>query len=184
MFVAGSIPEELIPKSDLDIFIVVDGRYRNEFFNNLVAIINPFVKKRKGLTYSFFRGPLKYKNKGLIHFIIYTEEWNNEYGNREQFKHELRETLKNFLKTGKVIMGKSINYLVRDVDFSKRDIKYDNTKVIGEKYKTLKDKGYIKYKKWKKTKKGWKLMRARKYPSEFFKNYLLNYFKKHLSSYN
>ena len=110
-FIAGSMPNKLLPQTDLDIFIVINGKYRNEFFDNLTNIMDKFISKDRSITYSLFKGPIKYKTKGLIHFIIYTEEGNDEYGNREQFKHELRGTLKKFIETGKIIKGKPIKDL-------------------------------------------------------------------------
>lgn len=183
-FIAGSVPNELLPQTDLDIFIVINGKYRNGFFDNLTNIMDKFISKNKSVAYSLFKGPLKYKTKGLIHFIIYTEEGNDEYGNREQFKHELRETLKNFLRTAKIIHGKSINELIKNIDFFKKDERLDNKKVISEKYETLKEKGYIQYKEWKKTKKDWQLVKVKKYPNKFFKEYLTHYFEKNLKSYH
>ena len=106
MFVAGSIPNELIPQSDLDIFIIVNGEYKNKFFNNLKEIMDEFVSKNKETVYSFFRGPLKYRNKGLIHFMVYVTENNNELGTRGLFKHGLKQIMDrqgifmSFLKTG------------------------------------------------------------------------------------
>ena len=47
--------------------------------------MDKFLEKHSGITYSFFRGPLKYKHKGLIHFIVYTYSENNpDFNDRKQ----------------------------------------------------------------------------------------------------
>jgi len=181
-FVAGSAPKSIAPKSDLDLIFVIKGEYKNQFFESLKCIMDKFLSKDNSAVYSFFRGPLKYQDKGLIHFVIYTEEGSDEFGNREQFKHELRETLKNFLNNGKVVNGKSIKFLLKKVDFTKRDDKFANHLVLKEKYAVLKNKGYIQFKEWKNTSRGWRLVKSKKYPNKFFRNYLINYFEKHLKS--
>lgn len=74
VFLAGSTPNKLVPESDLDIFIVIEEKYKNKFLDNLVKIMNKFIKQNENVTYSLLRGPIKYKTKGLIHFNIYTQE--------------------------------------------------------------------------------------------------------------
>ena len=74
MFLAGSQPKVLIPQSDLDIFIIIKNKRRNEFFNNLTKIMDNLILKNKEITYILTRGPNKRKFKGLVHFLIYTEE--------------------------------------------------------------------------------------------------------------
>lgn len=98
MFVSGSLPKELEPGTDLDIFIVMKNEFRDNFFKNLDKIMKNFTNKNKKTTYAFFRGPIKYKNKALIHFIIYTDVIIKE---RVAFRQELIQILKITRKTQK-----------------------------------------------------------------------------------
>lgn len=178
MFVAGSLPKKLLPQSDLDIFFIVDGKYKNQFFDNLKKIMDEFVSKNKSVTYSFFRGPLKYKYKGLIHFLIFTHEKELDMTNKELFLNEHISVLKNHLKSAKIIYGKSLSYLLKNMNWERKDT--SGTDWIKRKRKLLREENVIQYRLWKKTKKGWKFIRIRKKPSKFLKEYLLKYFSKHL----
>ena len=42
MFIAGSIPERLLPRSDPDIFFIVNNDSKDEFFHSLSKIRNRF----------------------------------------------------------------------------------------------------------------------------------------------
>ncbi len=180
MFVAGSVPEKLTPQSDLDIFIVMKNKYREAFFNNLNDIMDRFMRNEKNLTYSFYRGPLKYKNKGLVHFIIYTDVDTSEGAS---FKGELLQMLRIFKEKGsvRIISGQTISELTEGVDWNdKKRIEFDMGRV-GNPYKLLLNKNLVIYKQCMKVNGKWKYTKTWKRPSKFLANYLSGYYLKNLS---
>jgi hypothetical protein len=182
LFIAGSVPNVLLPKSDLDIFIVIKAQRKNYFFENLANIMNPFVKNNKGIKYSLFRGPLKYNNLGLIHFIVYTEEKNsNDYEDRVQFRNESRPVLKSFLKKSKIIYGKTIKQMTQEINWKDTNKFNEDILRLKDKYIILKNKNWIKYREWKNLNGNWEFIPTKKYPGKFLKKYLIHYFKNNLS---
>lgn len=178
VFYAGSIPNELTSESDLDIFIVMKKGKEDRFLNNLTRTMNKFIEKDNSVTYSFFRGPLKYKNKGLIHFIIYTEEHMPTTSFGDAFKDEIREVLKTLAQSAKVIKGKNPKAILKKIDLNVASKKGHDITKLKNKYKIFQEKNYIKYREWKKTKAGWRFNPTKKYASKFFRTYLMHYFKK------
>ncbi|MCR4327854.1 MAG: hypothetical protein NUV46_04725 [Nanoarchaeota archaeon] len=178
-FTAGSIPKELIPGSDLDLFFIVRGTNKNNFFDSLDEISKKFIHKKRNITYSFFRGPLKFKTKALIHFIVYTEENHSAFGNREQFKHELEPVVNSLINSSKLISGIPLNKLIKKISRDNRNLKED-INYLGSKYDILKKEGFIKYREWKKCGNDWKFLDAKIYPNKFLKNYLIKYYEKNL----
>lgn len=184
LFVAGSIPEELIPQSDLDIFIVVKNDKTQEFFDDLTKIMNSFLKTRKRIEYSFFRGPLKYKNHALIHFITYLENETDKRTKGSPFSEEAFHVLKSLMSKYRLIKGKDPKTLLKNYDFNNNTIKEKHRTKSEGKYKILKKEGYIKYREWKKINGIWKFTYTKKYASKWLKNYLLSYYEKNLYNKN
>jgi hypothetical protein len=180
MFIAGSTPDELFPESDLDIFIVMKHGHEDRFFDNLTYIMDKFLYGDKTVKYSLFRGPLKYKNKGLIHFIVYTEEPLKKGYTTDAFKHELRHVLESLNKTAKIIQGKSIKELIKDVNLKDKKTADSHLDRIRKKYSTFRNKNFIRYRQWKKTPKGWRFVPTWRYCSKYFRTYMNHYFKKNL----
>ena len=180
MLLVGSKPSELLPGKDLDIFLVIKGRRKNEFFENLVAKMDKFVEDNPNIIYSFFRGPIKDENKFLIHFVIYTEEKEVDPNNKEIFINEQRTVLKNLTNSAELISGKSLNELLKKIDLNEKDKINGVLDKTREKYEILKKENYIDYPEWKKTKEGWKMLRTKKLLSKYLRNYLLGYFEKNL----
>lgn len=181
MFVAGSLPNELTPKTDLDIFFVIKDSKKDDFFENLSFIMNKFIAKYKGITYTFFRGPIKYKNKGLIQCLIYTETTTPDFNDREQFVGESRHILKSLISTAEVIKGKSLLALTKGIDWSNIEKAKEDIDNMKRKYSLLQEKNKISYPEWKKTKNGWRFLRTNKYVSKFLKEYLSNYYSKNIA---
>jgi len=181
MFIAGSLPEKLIPTSDLDIFFVIKGWKKDNFFENLTEVMDGYIKKHKEVTYTLFRGPIKYKHKGLIHFIVYTEERKHDFSDREQFIGESRPVLKTLLKNGKVVRGKSLESLLLGINWSDVNTIENDIANMKRKYSILQKENKINYKQWKRTPNGWKYLKTTKHVSKFLKEYLTHYFKKNIS---
>lgn len=177
-FVGGSVPEKLISQSDLDLFFVVKDRRKNEFFENLVNIMDKFIQKNPKVVYSFFRGPIKYKNKGLIHFLIYTHGAGYDKENKEYFLNEHRTVLKSLFSKSKLISGKPLRELFNGFDLNERVATEKAKSRSNEKLEILRKEGYVNFPEWKKTDSGWKLLRTKKICSGFLKNYLIGYFEK------
>jgi len=181
IFVVGSLPEELVGGSDLDIICVIKSENKDEFFEDVKNKMDNFLKDKPRLKYSFFRGPLKYKNKGLIHFLVYVYEKNPKNPkSSELFVNESVQVLNSYLTTGKVLFGKKPSMLVKNVNqgnLQKLNIGIAKTK---SKYEILKKKNTINFPQWKKTSNGWKLLRNRIFASKYFRNYLINYFEKRI----
>lgn len=180
MLLVGSKPPELLPGKDLDIFLVIKGWRKNEFFEDLVAKMDKFVEDNSNITYSFFRGPIKDENKFLIHFVIYTEEKEVDSNNKEIFINEQRTVLKNLTNSAELISGKSLSELLENVDLNEKEKISGALNKTKEKYEILKRENYVNYPEWKKTKKGWKMRRTKKRLSKYLRNYLLNYFERNL----
>lgn len=145
MFIAGSLPQNLVPTSDLDIFFVIPSSKKDYFFDNLSSIMDNFVKIHKGIIYSFFRGPIRYKHKGLIHFLIYTEEKIPNFNNTEQFVSESRLVLRKLLKTARVIRGKSLRELTKEADLKNKVVASKNVEKMKEKYNLLQNHNKISF---------------------------------------
>ena len=177
MFISGSLPKELEPGTDLDLFIVMKDKFRNNFFNNLDKIMKNFIKKNKKITYAFFRGPIKYKNKALIHFIIYTDIPTKE---RVAFRQELLQILKNHKKNAKILYGKSINDLVKGIDLEDKEKQKAHIEKIRKRQRLFKKTGYIAYRKWKKVNGHWVLRRTWIKPGKFLKPHIKKYYQKNL----
>jgi hypothetical protein len=171
----------LIPESDLDLFFVIDETKKDVFFNSLTQLMNLYIgRSDKKITYTFFRGPIKYKTKGLVHFLVYTISKNPNQTNKELFINEHKTVLISLVNTAKLIYGKNLNELVRDVNLKDSVQLENNVNRLKEKYEILKQEGYIDYPEWKKTRKGWQFLRTKKFASSFLKEYLLKYFEKGL----
>ena len=175
IFVAGSLPKKLIAGSDLDIFIVIKHSRKDNFLDNITNILNKFIKEHGEIIYSLFRGPIKYKDKGLIHIITYCDEKEIIFPD-----DEILPILKSFKKTAKTIAGKDVLSLIKEQNLKdKNRLKADKLK-IEEKYNFFKGNGYIKYKEWQKTKTGWELQKTIKRPDSFYKGILESYYQKSL----
>ena len=108
-FIAGSLPNKLEPNTDFDLFFVIKSKKVQEFFSNVTTIVSKIIRDKSKLTYSFFRGPLKYKDKALLHFIVYTDSLRRgSLTKREQFINEDPLVLKSLLKKSKIILEKNI----------------------------------------------------------------------------
>ncbi|MCA9485961.1 MAG: hypothetical protein KC506_03905, partial [Nanoarchaeota archaeon] len=175
-FLAGSVPEVLEPKADLDFFFVIPGNQREEFFGELTGLMNKFLEGEEEVIYSFFRGPIKFEDKGLIHFLVYTDESYDENGS--MFTSERLPVLKGLLGNAKVISGKSFDELLESFDFEDSERVKTDLKKGESKYEILKEKGTVNYPEWKKTAEGWKFMRTELKVEGFLKEYLLGYFGK------
>ena len=177
-FVVGSRPKEITPKSDIDICFVITRKDINNFFDNILKVMKKVTKNNSKITYSFIRGPIKYKYQGLIHILVYIEDGNGE----EVFKNERKRVLKKYLKSYMMVQGKNLRELTKGIDLkNEKDIRGDKQRAQ-EKYEILKKKNYISYYIWKKTSTGWKHLRIRMIPSKFQKGYLLNYFQRNLKN--
>ena len=181
MFISGSIPESLSPGSDLDIICVIKEEKKNEFFENIVVIMDELVKNQENITYTFFRGPIKLEKDGLIHFVIYTESKKPDFQDREQFIGESRPVLKGFLSNNYVLKGKSVEELTKEVDFSNTEISEKDFTNMLKKRDILLEKGTINYPLWEEINGDWKFSRKEIQTNSFLKQYLLKYYEKNIN---
>jgi hypothetical protein len=144
--------------------------------------MNKFVKNNSGIKFTFYRGPIKYKYKGLIHFLVYTWDEKSDFKNRKQFISEARPVLKSLIKNSKLISGKSLNSLTEDIDFSDREVNDREIENIKSKYNLLCSKNKVSYREWIKTKRGWKFLRKSRPASKFLKDYLRGYYLKNIEN--
>lgn len=178
MLVAGSKPEILGPQTDLDIFTVVRDEKRDEFFENLKLAMNNYLKDYSGTKYSLYRGPLKYKNHGLIHFLCYTDEHNTD--DVVSIYNENRTVLRTLINVP-AISGKNLSNILSGINI------YDESKISLEKEKylkklnILKEKGYNQHREWKKEGDEWVFEYTKKYASKFLKEYLIHYYEKNIA---
>jgi hypothetical protein len=176
MFLAGSVPEELEPKSDLDFFFVIRGEKKDEFFEELTSLMDKFLKDEKNVIYSFFRGPIKFEHKGLVHFLVYTDESYDENGS--MFSSERLPVLKGLLGSAELLGGKNFDELLREFDLDDEEKTEVDVKKGQNKYEILKEEGTVNYPEWKKTEKGWKFERTELKVSGWQKDYYVSYFEK------
>ena len=181
MFVAGSLPEKLLPGSDLDIICVIKEEKKNEFFENIIAIMDELLKNQKNITYTFFRGPIKLEKDGLIHFVIYTESEKQDFQDREQFVGESRPVLKGFLSNNYLLKGKSVEELTKEVDFLNTEISEKDLNNMLKKRKILLEKGTINYPLWNEINGDWTFSRKEIKANSFLKQYLLKYYEKNIN---
>ena len=179
MFIAGSIPLELIPGSDIDIFIVAKDKKEQKLLDNISSSMNQFKKVNNQITYTFYRGPIKYKHKGLVHILFYTEKESNKKM-RYAYTSENTPVIKSHLKNAKIIYGKSIREIIKDIKLT-NELYADANKRWTNKYKILLKKNRIKHPCWKKKNNRWIMEYHRKSPSKYLREYLIKYYKKHLS---
>jgi len=178
MFTAGSLPEKLIPKSDLDIFIIIKNEYINPFFDNLNLIMKEFTKKNKSVIYELFRGPIRHRNKGLIHFMVYTQKPTETPEDHAPFMEEHYYTIRSLMKTANIISGKKLRSIVDLKKLKKEESGKAQYARSMEKYKIILKENIAPWREWTKTKKGWKLIKKNRRLNNFFREYLIKYYKK------
>lgn len=144
--------------------------------------MNKYLKNKQDIKYTFFRGPIKYKNKGLIHFVIYLKSKKPDFEDRAQFIGESRPVLKSLLAKHEIINGERIEQLLKNVDFSNTNITKKDISKMRTKHERLIKEDKICYSEWKKTKNGWQFIRTNKKVSKYLKNYLNNYYTKHINN--
>jgi len=182
VFTAGSISDELVPQSDFDVFIVIDKKKKNEFFDNLIEIMDKFVEEGKEVIYSLFRGPIKFEKEGLIHFLVFYDGKDFDENERELFRNESIMVLKSLKESGRVLYGKKVGDLIRDVDLKDSGEIGKRKKRLKEKLKLIKESGHVDYPEWKRIRGEWKLSRTKIKASKFLRDYLIGYYEKHLKN--
>ena len=166
-FRVGSASEDLEKGGDLDLVFVINEEHMTKFFDSAVKTLNSLKKLDKDLDFTFFRGPIRYKNKKLIHVVVYT---------KQQFINENQPVLKNYLDTGKVISGISLKNLLRDVKFTKLK---ENLEQMEAKWGKILLTGKINFPEWKKIGNNWELVRTEIVLGDFQKEYWHKYIQKH-----
>ncbi|MGV8168444.1 MAG: hypothetical protein ACP5N3_00140 [Candidatus Nanoarchaeia archaeon] len=179
LFTAGSLPEKLVPQSDLDIFVSVKHEYKNEFFNQLTTVMDSYIAEHKEVKYSLYRGPLKYKHKGLVHFLCFTDEICQDLENRRPFRNENRRVLKTLLNNYSLIGGDPLEKVLDGVNIYEEERNEYELNKFKTKLEILKEKGYNAHRSWKQKNGEWNFYRERKYASQFLKEYLIRYYEKH-----
>jgi hypothetical protein len=144
-FKIGSANNSIEEGSDIDLVFVIDEYVKNTFFDEALKRLMTLKKKDVKLDYTFFRGPIKYSDKKLIHFLVYT---------KEQLLGENQPVLKSYLKSGKVIKGMKISNLLKGLKF---DRLLEDQKHMEDKWKKIMCCNKIRYPEWSKTKNGWAL---------------------------
>jgi hypothetical protein len=173
--ISGSMPANILPKGDLDIFLIMRKDRQQQCLENLNTIMRDFVKRDKKVTYSFFRGPIKYAWKGLISFSIYNDDKPDQ---RESIFYEDKQFLKNVMKKSKTIGGVDIKDILKKRPILNDAINDAKIKKLKSKYKTLLKKNYIKYPQWKKIEGKWALVSNYRYAGKWYREYMINYYEK------
>jgi hypothetical protein len=180
LFVGGSVPEIMVPQSDLDIYVSVKSENKNDFFSRLTFFMDSFIFYRQGITYSTYRGPLKYKNKGLIHFLCYTSDVGVDLSDKAPFRNENRLVLKSLLKNHTLLGGATLKDVLKDVNLEDTEVIGKEIEKLKWKLELLKTKGYNCHKEWKLNDGNWEFTQTKKYCSDFLKDYLIKYYEKYL----
>ena len=94
--------------------------------------MNDFVKIHRNLKYSFMRGPIKYKNYGLIHFLIYTN--NRDRKDVGSFYKENIYVLTDLLKHHSIVKGQPLKNLIKYSDIKSKDILEDDINRFQKRY--------------------------------------------------
>jgi len=177
IFYAGSLPKILIPGSDLDIFLVMKHNKDQECLNELSTLMKIVQKNHTEITYSFYRGPVKYKHKGLVHFIIYSQ--NKQKNNPSaHFLEENRQVLANLKKSAKTIIGKHPRTILGNFDVHDSNSNKETRERWIKKYKRLLRYNRIQHREWKKIRGKWKFRYTYKQPNKYLREYLIKYYKK------
>lgn len=179
LFYIGSKPEFLVPQSDFDIFFIVKNNKKNEALNELHHLMTGFVKKNKNITFSFYKGPIKYKHKGLVHFLIYLKDEVPKKSNLA-FSQDHKVVLKNAMKQCNLIEGTHPKELLKHVNLDDEENVNASMNKWREKKKRLIEKNIMSNNCWKKKNNDWLLKKVYKTPSLFLRNYLIKYFEKHI----
>jgi hypothetical protein len=176
LFVSGSIPEYLIKKKDLDIFVIMKKERTQQCLNNIDSIMKEYLHNENDTAYSFFRGPIKHTYKGLVSFSIYTDD---DATIRASIYHENLKFLEQVQKTEKTLGGKKLCEVLKDAPHATM-LKTDasKNKKAHDRYKTLIEKNYIKYPQWTKIAGEWELVSKYKKTGKWYKQYLIEYFNK------
>lgn len=179
LFYIGSKPEFLVPQSDFDIFFIVKNDKKNEALDELHYLMSKFVKQNEGVAFSFYKGPIKYKYKGLVHFLIYLRDEVPGKSNLA-FSQDHKVVLKNAINLCTLVRGTHPEDLLKHVNLNDEENIGASMDKWREKKKRLIDKNIMSNNCWKKKDDEWSLKKVYKTPSFFLRNYLLKYFDKHI----
>jgi len=175
LFICGSVPELLGPGKDLDLFVVTKTGREFNALNDLDKSMKKLINKYDKLTYRFLTGPMKYKHKGLIHILTYTEKPLKKH-EKIHFEKEHQSVLVNLLKAKIILMGKHPKSLINNFP-TKKEIDKDK-KRVKKNYTQLTKEGLVSKRQWVKTKDGWKRKKITMRPSKFLREEMLKYYKK------
>lgn len=174
LFVAGSRPTQLTKQQDIDIFTITKHKYTE---NILEQLDETFAKTlNKTATHSFIDGPIKYQHKGLVHLLVYTDNKNHPasiYNVPNPILHSWVNTsetlvgddLENILNTTALITKENLQASIQSMERRKKQVQ----------------KNYFRPKQWIKKTQGWNYQRKQVHLSKFRKEYLQNYFDRHIN---
>ncbi|MCF7866810.1 hypothetical protein K9L67_01705 [Candidatus Woesearchaeota archaeon] len=180
MFLAGSQPEYLDMKKDIDVFFIMKRGRENEFLDDLTSRSETLVSSSKDMTYSFFRGPLKFSDKGLVHYIIYSEKPLKHEKSSDAFVNEAKQVLKCAGVKNTLIFGRTPSDYLIDVDLNDRNVLRKESDKFRTKYESFLENNFIEFGEWVKNSGAWSFERSRIYPDNFQKRYLKKYFLKNM----
>lgn len=166
-FRIGTTVDVLKPNGDLDLFFIIKGSRKNDFFMHALKILDTLKKEDKYLNYSLFRGPTKYKGKKLIHFLVYT---------KKQFLDMRQPVIKSCLEKGKVISGVSLKKLLRNFKFDR--IGTDQKEMEEKWAKTLKE-GKARHTEWIRSGNSWKVV----HKTIKLDNFQMRHWRKYVSKF-
>ncbi len=177
LFVAGSVKDKLLIGSDIDIFAIVYKNKLNSFLNDLTKNMRLFIKNNPKFTYSFFRGPIKFESKILLHFIIYTDNL-NRIKSVQDFQNEPPQVFEGILNKYDLILGEDPIRIKGEMDLD------NSSRHKREEYMKLKSEyffrnGAVKYKEWKKKNSNWvfadTIIKLSPWQKDKLGKYFLNY---------
>ncbi|MFH1325464.1 MAG: hypothetical protein ABIH49_01685 [archaeon] len=176
LFIAGSAKEELPPGSDVDTFFVAYKETLNEFLNDLTSKLKSFVKRNPSFMYTYFRGPIKFENKILIHCVIYTN--GKGPGKIEDFQNEPPQVFEGILKKYDVILGDNPIKIKPEMDLGKKPHK-EREEYMKRKANEFWNRNSVTYREWKKTKDKWafeiKTIKLSPWQKEHLEKYFRDY---------
>ena len=175
VFVAGSFADEIVPGSDLDLFIIVHKKHLNSFLNSFSRKLKLFIDKNPSFIYTFFRGPIKFENKKLIHCVIYTD---GKVGNVSDFQNEPPQVFEGILNKYEVLIGEDPKIIAPEMNLNEPS-RNERESYMRQKAKYFWDEGKVVYREWVKVGESWKFERKTIELTGWQKEHLKKYFEEY-----
>lgn len=174
LFIAGSVKEEFSGGSDIDIFVIIYEDKLNSFLDDLTQKMNKFIEDNPSFIYSYFRGPIKFEEKILLHFVIYTDN-PDKPKKVEDFQNEPPQVFEGILKRYDLISGEDPINLKGEMNLDEPS-REEREEYMKKKAEYFFKEDIVKYSEWKKENKEWKFISSQIKLSSWQKEHLEKYF--------